>query len=277
MKSKKRILVLDFPVLHRGFVDILRAQRDRISSIAVISPELYEQLSAFKPSITTLDFETAKQVLHGLGFPKVTLFSADKIGSMGDRAIFLVNDEVSRGIAKKIIHADVEWLNVFLRWDTASVATLKETGAAVTSDPRDIAFMKKAALELEKSSDWWRQIGAVAVKKGKIVLRAYNAGMPNDHTPYQAGGPRDVLPPGVKPELVTTIHAEQKIIAVAARKGIALKGASLYVTCYPCPVCAKLIAQTGIAKCFFATGWFSLDGKEVMESAGVKIYQVREK
>ena len=38
------------------------------------------------------------------------------------------------------------------------------------------------------------------------------------------------------------MHAEARLIAAAAREGRATAGAVLYVTDFPCPPCAKLIA-----------------------------------
>ena len=49
-----------------------------------------------------------------------------------------------------------------------------------------------------------------------------------------------------KKSCIRTIHAEQNAIAWAAREGIALKGATLYSTLFPCQSCAKLILQAGI-------------------------------
>lgn len=42
-------------------------------------------------------------------------------------------------------------------------------------------------------------------------------------------------------------HAERNTIYNAARNGVALQGASLYVNRFPCADCARAIAQSGIA------------------------------
>lgn len=49
------------------------------------------------------------------------------------------------------------------------------------------------------------------------------------------------------------IHAEANAIAHAARYGVVLEGASIYVTWSPCFACAKLIIAAGIKKLFFKT------------------------
>ena len=45
----------------------------------------------------------------------------------------------------------------------------------------------------------------------------------------------------------------------------------MYVTDFPCPPCAKLIAGAGIAKLCFREGYAVLDGQDVLEAAGVEI------
>jgi len=47
---------------------------------------------------------------------------------------------------------------------------------------------------------------------------------------------------------VRTIHAEQNAICHAARMGVALEGATLYVKMEPCPVCCHLIIAVGIKR-----------------------------
>ena len=44
------------------------------------------------------------------------------------------------------------------------------------------------------------------------------------------------------------IHAEMSAISDAARKGIAIRGATLYVTTFPCHLCAKHIIASGIKR-----------------------------
>ena len=43
-----------------------------------------------------------------------------------------------------------------------------------------------------------------------------------------------------------TVHAEQNVITDAARRGISVRGATAYITHYPCIHCAKIMAAAGI-------------------------------
>jgi dCMP deaminase len=150
----------------------------------------------------------------------------------------------------------------------------EDPNITISKNSFDTEAIQQAQIEAQKSSDWWRQVGAVLVKGGEIVDRAFNEAMFSDHAPYQRGAVRDSLNPGERPELSDTIHAEQKIITNAAKKGVSLEGTSLYVTHFPCPVCAKLIVHSGIKNCYFLQGSSSLKGKELLENAGVNLARI---
>jgi len=72
-------------------------------------------------------------------------------------------------------------------------------------------------------------------------------------------------------ELATGFHAEVSLIAEAARRGIPLEGADMYVTVFPCPPCSKVVAHSGIKNLYVGGGNSILDAQEVMRAAGVNI------
>src|SRR5690606_10170342 len=133
---------------------------------------------------------------------------------------------------------------------------------------------KKIKSEANKSSDWWRRVGAAIVKDGGILVSAYNKHLPTEHTPYVNGDPRNAFSKGVNIELSSAIHAEALAISEMAKKGIPLEGTSMYVSTFPCPVCAKLIASSGIKKVYYYEGYSMLDGEDVLRSKGVEIIRV---
>ncbi len=75
-------------------------------------------------------------------------------------------------------------------------------------------------------------------------------------------------------------HAEQNVLAFAARAGIQTEGCTLYVTHPPCAACSRTIIQAGI-KCVAvgrgllsaAGGWEAdiLASREMFAEAGVKV------
>ncbi len=48
----------------------------------------------------------------------------------------------------------------------------------------------------------------------------------------------------------------------------------MYVTDFPCPPCAKLIAAAGVERVYFRDGYAVLDGEDVLREAGVELLRV---
>ena len=106
---------------------------------------------------------------------------------------------------------------------------------------------------------------------GTVLLRAYNRDIPDDQSSYRLGNIRDYLKPGERPDLSNTFHAENRIIAEAARAGMPTEGLDLYVTHFPCSMCAKAIATAGMKRCFFGEGASNFDAEMVLRAYGVEI------
>ncbi|MBL7150008.1 MAG: hypothetical protein ISS84_00005, partial [Candidatus Pacebacteria bacterium] len=269
----EKILILHIPVIHKGYLDFFKRIEGETSNIYLIDEELQEELSEIKPDIASIDSKIVKELLNKIGFENILIFSKSNIEEIRGKEIVLIQNEISRNLYEKYLKGEkVEWESVFLRWDKNQVlAELPTEDIPISKEPSDTDKMKEAYKEAEKSSDWWRQIGAVLVKNRKIIARSYNQGVPNDNTPYQLGSIRDLFKAGEKQDFSPTIHAEQKLISEAAKNGIQLQGTTLYLTHFPCSVCAKLIAYSGIKNLYFSEGASNLDGKKILELVGVKI------
>ena len=114
----------------------------------------------------------------------------------------------------------------------------------------DKYFMDEALREEEKSTCIRRKVGCVVVKDNKIIARACNK---------EAGGIKPCtivgcirnechVKPGEKREICRYICAEQYAISESARKGISLDNSIIYVTYFPCSICAKMLVNAGITK-----------------------------
>jgi dCMP deaminase len=125
-----------------------------------------------------------------------------------------------------------------------------------------------------RSSDWWRQVGAIAWRGEEVIGAAWNHHGPTEYAPYTDGDPRDGFSRGVRADLSTAIHAEASVVAQAARAGITLDGADLYVTTFPCPACARLIAESGFRRCYFTGPYSVLEGDAILHAAGVTLLWV---
>jgi dCMP deaminase len=70
---------------------------------------------------------------------------------------------------------------------------------------------------------------------------------------------------------IRTAHAEQNAICQAARFGIALDGATIYVKMTPCYTCAKMIINSGIKRVVCEQDYHaSARSKEIFAEAGIK-------
>ncbi len=272
----EKTLIIHIPVIHKGYLDFFKKNLDRISNIYIIDEELQKELSDIQPDIASLESNTVKDFLEKIGFKNIIILSKNNIGELKGKEIILVQDEISRNLENRYLKGEkIEWQSVFLRWDKEHVLAEIPVGDIKSSkDPFDIEMVKEAYKEAQKSGDWWRQIGAILVKDKKVMARAYNQGVPNDNTPYQIGSIRDFFKAGEKQDLSPTIHAEQRIISEAAKNGIQLKGLSLYLTHFPCSLCSKLVAYSGIKNLYFREGASTLDGRKILESTGIKIIYV---
>jgi dCMP deaminase len=160
--------------------------------------------------------------------------------------------------------------DTYLRWHEDNVESPNPPHFdSETTSKFDIKMMKMAELVGGNSTDWWRRVGCVVVKNKKVIMKSFNAHFPNNDTQYKEGDPRDFIKAGQLGFLASSAHAEQMSIAVAAKKGISLKGSDMYVSTYPCPTCAKLMAVAGIKRCFFRGGNSYLDVEKVFKSTGL--------
>jgi dCMP deaminase len=139
----------------------------------------------------------------------------------------------------------------------------------------DQKMIELAFKSADKSSDWWRQVGAVAVKGKKVLFARYNKHLPSPHTLYENGDPRNNFDAGEHLDLYTSIHAEAGIISEAAKKGVSLEGSFMYTTTFPCPMCAKLIVETGIKKVYYSKGYSLVDAEKLFNQYGIEIILVQ--
>ena len=79
------------------------------------------------------------------------------------------------------------------------------------------------------------------------------------------------------PEDCRAIHSEVDAIGKAAKLGLSLSGATIYVTRYPCEACARLIITAGIKRVVYGRNQLISDmTRQMFESAGVECYNVPE-
>ncbi len=124
----------------------------------------------------------------------------------------------------------------------------------------DERFMKMAHLVAEWSSCYQtnRQVGAVIVKDKRILTTGYNGASSGIESCKDRGEclrKKMGIPSGTKLEVCYAVHAEQNAIVQAAKLGVSVDGATIYVTHQPCSICAKMIINSGIKRIVYQEGY----------------------
>lgn len=79
-------------------------------------------------------------------------------------------------------------------------------------------------------------VGCLLVKDNRIVSQGYNGFLP--------GCPHESIVRDNHEQ--ATIHAEQNALCDCARRGVSCEGCVVYITHYPCIVCARLLFAAGV-------------------------------
>lgn len=95
-----------------------------------------------------------------------------------------------------------------------------------------------------------KQVGAVIVKDGRILSTGYN-GTPAGYTNCKEYWDNEYTKEHHDWSKTYEIHAEMNAIIWAARKGISIEGATIYVTLEPCSECSKNLIAAGIERIVF--------------------------
>lgn len=137
----------------------------------------------------------------------------------------------------------------------------------------DEYFMRIAHLVKERSTCLRRKVGAVLVKNKHILSSGYNGapkGLPHC---AEVGCLRQELnvPSGQRHEICRGVHAEQNAVVQAAVFGVSTRGATLYVTDFPCSICAKMIINAEIKEIVYDAEYEDHVSRGLLEQAGVKI------
>ena len=129
----------------------------------------------------------------------------------------------------------------------------------------DEYFMNIATEVASRATCDRKHVGAVVVRDKSILATGYNGsvrglGHCDDEGHLMEDG-----------HCVRTVHAQANAIVQAARNGMRIEGAGIYVTASPCWGCFRLIANAGIVRIVF--GEFYRDQKifDVSQKLGIEL------
>lgn len=138
------------------------------------------------------------------------------------------------------------------------------------TNDRWLNYFCRLTLEVATMSTCTRRgVGCVLVKGKHVVSTGYN-GVPAGVTHCaEKGCPRAGMTSGTALELCRGAHAEQNAIAHAARHGIALDGATAFVTTQPCNHCMKSLINAGVKTVYYMEGYPDELTWELANEAGI--------
>lgn len=270
--SANKAIVAYVPALHAGYISFFKKHPG--APIFVLGKSFIDAFPRLNRDLRALLPSEGVKALTALGFAATVLETQDTQTVSQFETLVLPDEDVTRDFAEKYLtDKDVIFESIFLRWDGRMPDKQKEISPdrTTSTDRLDRELMGQALAESKKSPDWWRQIGAVLVKDGKVIFLAHTQHFPSDHALDIFGTPRSNYDAGERPDVYIAMHAEAGLIAQAAEAGISTQGASLYTSTFPCINCAFLIVRAGIKKLYYHTGYSNLDSEGVLKSAGVEI------
>ena len=121
-----------------------------------------------------------------------------------------------------------------------------------------------------------KQVGAVIVKDGRILSTGYN-GTPAGFTNCVDHWDGEYTKEHHEWSKTYEIHAEMNAIIWAARKGISIEEATIYVTLEPCSECSKNRIASGIKRIVYKTPYEHTHSSTIskfLKDNGVSIEQL---
>jgi len=129
----------------------------------------------------------------------------------------------------------------------------------------------------ERSTCNRAKVGAVIVRDRSILATGYNgspAGLPHC-TEVGCLIYSSTTPSGETEEnCFRTIHAEINAIAQAARNGVSIQGADIYITHTPCIHCLKVLINTGIRRIYYERPYKLQTVEELLQHSDVTLQRV---
>ena len=135
-----------------------------------------------------------------------------------------------------------------------------------------------AILSSMRSKDPSNQVGACIVNEDtkKILSIGYNGltcGMNDDQFDWESSGEKTGILKNVKDFYI--VHAERNAILNYSGNTKDLRGATLYMTWFPCTECTKEIIQVGIKKIVYLRMFSKLEQVEIskimLNAAGIEV------
>lgn len=142
---------------------------------------------------------------------------------------------------------------------------MSETKKADARKGWDDYFMDIAKVVSSRATCKRKHVGAVIVRDRHILSTGYNGSVVGQPHCDEVGC---MMEDG---HCVRTVHSEANAIIQAAKNGVRIDGATIYVTASPCWFCFKLIVNSGLKKIVFGEMYRDERITKYAEDAGIEL------
>ncbi len=150
------------------------------------------------------------------------------------------------------------------------------TGINCTRPSWDEYFLELADMVASRSTCLRRHVGAVLVRKDRIIATGYNGAPRGLGHCLDMGCMREQMgiPSGHRYELCRGVHAEQNAIINAAYYGVSTQDTVLYCTNQPCIICARMLINAGVIRVVHRGNFDDDLALQFMREAGIETVEI---
>lgn len=125
-------------------------------------------------------------------------------------------------------------------------------------------FMSQSIILSSRSTCQRLMVGATIVRDKRVIAGGYNGSVHGETHCIDEGCYLD------HGHCIRTVHAEMNALLQCARFGVSTKGASIYVTHFPCLACSKALIQAGIQEIYYLHDYHNHPyAIELLDKAGI--------
>ena len=165
--------------------------------------------------------------------------------------------------------------SVLMLFNSKKPSSKKRASKKDPRPPWDEYFMEVANAVSKRGTCDRGRLGCVIARDNQILVTGYvgsPVGFPHcDEAGHQMK--KLIHEDGtVTQHCMRTVHGEQNAIAQAARRGVALEGATIYVRMTPCRTCAMLLINVGIKRVYCERKYHSAaESEKILKRGGIKV------
>lgn len=143
-------------------------------------------------------------------------------------------------------------------------------------NPSKEDFMRFCFDVSRSSWDWTSEAGTLITKDNQVIGYAHNKVIPYESAMMHRGSLKEKhkTPIGENLEFTETSHAEVGAIINAAHSSKSLENCNLYSTKFPCPFCARVIADTKIEKIYYSGEYANDLGYKTLKESGKELIKI---